>query len=159
MKVFTEEQKFTQIWLHILLFVEIAIAFYLLFNNWSNNSKNNYSLIIALCIVFIVHLLIYHINLTTKIDNNGITFRFIPFLASRTIQWNEIEKAYVRTYNPILEYGGWGIRYTFGSKGKAYNIKGDKGVQIVLKNGKKILIGTQKPNEAELTLKNYTKND
>ena len=52
---------------------------------------------------------------------------------------------YTRTYSPMREYGGWGIR--FGKSGKAYNIKGDEGLQLVFKNGKRLLIGSQKSQE------------
>jgi TATA-box binding protein (TBP) (component of TFIID and TFIIIB) len=34
----------------------------------------------------------------------------------------------------------------FGA-GKAYNVSGNKGVQLVFKNGKKLLIGSQKADE------------
>ena len=37
----------------------------------------------------------------------------------------------------------------FKGKGVAYNVSGNKGLQIVLKSCKKILIGTQKPEEIE----------
>jgi len=50
-----------------------------------------------------------------------------------------------REYKPIREYGGWGIRYVIG--GIAYNVYGNKGVQLILKNKKKVLVGTQKPEE------------
>ncbi len=44
-----------------------------------------------------------------------------------------------------MEAGG--IRY--GPKGTAYNVSGKIGLQLELKNGKKILIGTRKPEEIE----------
>jgi hypothetical protein len=59
----------------------------------------------------------------------------------------------VRKYSPIKEYGGWGFRYGF-KNGKAYNISGNMGLQLILKNGDRILIGTQKPEELETYLKN-----
>ncbi|APG66435.1 hypothetical protein LPB136_06055 [Tenacibaculum todarodis] len=76
----------------------------------------------------------------------------------RNIPWKEIEKAHVRTYDPITEYGGWGLKGgAFWNKknGKAINISGDIGIQLELKNGKKLLIGTQKENEANQVLKTY----
>jgi hypothetical protein len=51
----------------------------------------------------------------------------------------------VITYRPIIDYGGWGVR--FGRKGMAYNVSGNIGLLISRKNGKTILIGTQKPDE------------
>ncbi|MHC4187375.1 MAG: hypothetical protein ACYSRQ_04200 [Planctomycetota bacterium] len=57
----------------------------------------------------------------------------------------DLKECYIRTYRPIKEYGGWGIRYGFGESGKAYNVKGNQGLQLVFENGKRLLIGTQKP--------------
>ena len=51
----------------------------------------------------------------------------------------------MRTYNPIREYGGWGIRY--GLKSKAYNVHGNHGVQLELLNRKRLLIGSQRSEE------------
>jgi TATA-box binding protein (TBP) (component of TFIID and TFIIIB) len=45
----------------------------------------------------------------------------------------------------LLEYGGWGIKY--GRKGKAYNVSGNRGVQLVFKDGKQLLIGSQRAEE------------
>jgi hypothetical protein len=52
-----------------------------------------------------------------------------------------------RTYRPILEYGGWGIRYSPFAKGWAYNVSGNQGVQLELASGKRILIGPQRAEE------------
>jgi hypothetical protein len=57
-----------------------------------------------------------------------------------------------RTYRPILEYGGWGIRYSPFGKGWAYNISGNQGVQLELMNGKRILIGSQRAEELARTI-------
>jgi hypothetical protein len=45
----------------------------------------------------------------------------------------------------MREYGGWGVKY--GWAGKAYNISGNRGVQLKLSNGKGLLIGSQRPEE------------
>jgi hypothetical protein len=42
----------------------------------------------------------------------------------------------------------WGSLRGFGSN-RAYNVKGDQGVQLVLTNGDRVLIGTQRPQELE----------
>lgn len=84
------------------------------------------------------------ISLVTKVHSQGITAYFRPLrFPSKTFTWPEIETAYARPYSPVKEYGGWGIR--FGKSGRAYNIKGNQGIQLVLKDGKKFLIGTQQP--------------
>jgi hypothetical protein len=82
------------------------------------------------------------LHLDTWISDDGIRYRFFPFhLKRHLIPWSDIRQAYVRTYKPIAEYGGWGIRGLFGDG--AYNVKGNIGLQLELKNGKKLLLGTQ----------------
>ncbi|NVL91956.1 MAG: hypothetical protein HWN71_02845 [Desulfobacterales bacterium] len=49
------------------------------------------------------------------------------------------------TYNPLKDYGGWGIRY--GRGGRAYNVSGNRGVYLELSNGKSLLIGSLQPEE------------
>jgi len=60
-----------------------------------------------------------------------------------------LDKVYLRKYSPIGEYGGWGFRYG------AYNIKGSQGLQLKFKNGKMLLIGTQRPEELQKVLDQF----
>jgi hypothetical protein len=88
-------------------------------------------------------------RLDTRYSREGIEYRLFPFhLRLRLIRWGEIEKAWVREYRPVIEYRGWGLRYSF-KNGRAYNISGRWGVHLALKNGKKVLIGTKEPAKLE----------
>jgi hypothetical protein len=97
--------------------------------------------------------LIYYCKLVTYIDEKNIVYRFIPFhRKAYSIPWDEVDSAEVIKYRPIMEYGGWGIRY--GRKGKAYNTKGNKGMEIITRDGKNLLIGTQEPEQLKIFLTN-----
>lgn len=50
-----------------------------------------------------------------------------------------------------------GIRFGFGSKGMAYNMHGDMGIQFEFENGKKLLVGSQKTAEFEAIIYNELK--
>lgn len=92
-------------------------------------------------------------RLDTQITTAGINVRYFPFhLQYKYFPKKTIGLAYVRTYEPILEYGGWGLRLGLFGKGTAYNIAGNKGIQLVFTDGSKLLIGTQKPDEADAVL-------
>ncbi|MCB0473313.1 MAG: hypothetical protein KDC69_02350 [Flavobacteriaceae bacterium] len=70
--------------------------------------------------------------------------------------WNDLGKVFIRKYNPVLEYGGWGVRLNYYRKrGRAFNVSGNIGLQLILKNGKKILIGTHKEYEMKQVLSTY----
>ena len=73
-------------------------------------------------------------------------------MKKKFFSWEEIEKISVREYSPLLEYGGWGYAEERVEEHIMYNVKGNIGLQLVLKNGKKILIGTQKAEELKQIL-------
>ncbi len=62
----------------------------------------------------------------------------------RKISWDAIDEVLGRKYKPIVEYGGWGIRWRY--KSWAYTVSGKNGVEF-RKGDYKILIGTQKLND------------
>lgn len=90
----------------------------------------------------LVYALIF--QMTTEVDDQAIRvhFGYIP-----TYRWRmpraDILEAKAVQYNPIREYGGWGIR---GIPVTALNARGNLGVMLSLKNGRTMLIGSQRPD-------------
>jgi hypothetical protein len=84
------------------------------------------------------------LELHATVEDGGVHIRMLPF-ANRTIAPAHIARWEARTYRPILEYGGWGVR--FGPRGRAYNVSGDRGVELTLDNGKRVLIGSQRSDD------------
>jgi hypothetical protein len=108
-------------------------------------------LLLPLGIAGAVSALFWAMKLETELGEKGVHFAWRPFQRNQiTYAWEDIERAYVRKYKPIAEYGGWGLRY--GSKGRAHNVSGVWGIQLELKDGKHILFGTQRPEEARFAL-------
>ena len=161
MKVFKEEQRFTQTWLIALLLISVIVPVILITKEYleENSSMTTNEFVLTLGGIIASLSLIFFFKLTTRIDETGIHYQFFPFHFSlRLIKWSEIEKVYVRTYDPISEYGGWGLKggsLWNSKKGKAINVSGDIGIQLELKTGKKLLIGTQKENDAKQVLITY----
>ncbi|MEP1093547.1 MAG: hypothetical protein ABJG78_00460 [Cyclobacteriaceae bacterium] len=97
-------------------------------------------------------------KLYVSIDNARIYYRFPPFVSKEKFySKDDVQQMQVRKYRPILEYGGYGYRRRFRS-GRAMNITGNMGLQLVLKNGKKVLIGTQKPDLMKTVVKRLQEN-
>lgn len=162
MRIFQEEQKFTQLWLHILLIVSFILPFIFVTIELlqSNDNDAKISFFVVIGSVILIYGLILSLKLKTRIDEKGIYYRYIPFHFSiNFIAWHELNSAFVRSYDPVSEFGGWGIKGGIlwrKSKGVAYNVKGTIGLQLELVNGKKILIGTQKQEEVKRVLATYT---
>lgn len=150
--LFTETQKFRQVWIWLLLVIVVGITLATqLFIHTVPTDSILFVRIISITIPLILVVLFYVFRLDTRIDESGVYYRFYPVhIIENKIGWELIERIYVRKYSPLWEYGGWGIR-GFG-KNRALNVSGNMGIQLELKNGKKLLLGTQKPDEADAVL-------
>jgi hypothetical protein len=93
------------------------------------------------------------LKLETIVYPNVFQYRMWPLQKIfREIRPEEITHWEVKKYSPVRDYGGWGIRTSFGKKGIAFNISGNMGAYFELKNGRKILVGTRKPEELRSAL-------
>ena len=92
-------------------------------------------------------------RLEAEVRADGLYIRFFPFhLRFKRFGAEDLSECFARKYRPILEYGGWGIR--FGWKGgRAYNVSGNEGVQLVFKNGKRLLIGSKQAPALESAIR------
>lgn len=161
-RVYRETQYFRQIWLWFILLGINAVLIYgivseLVFNKPFGNTTGSLVAVIVVLVLFgVITMLFAFVRLDTEIRNDGIYYRFYPFqLKFKGISKTIITEAYIRKYNPISEYGGWGIRVGWVGRGMAYNISGNIGLQIEYSSGKKLLIGTRKPKEVEQALKDH----
>lgn len=143
---FYEIQRFRQWWLWLIIIFVIGFSAY----NSIENAEffTPAELAVSSAVLFLIFLLFFIIKLETKINTLGIRVRLYPFhLQFKYYPWKNIQQAYIREYSPLMDYGGWGLRLGLFGRGKAYTVSGDLGLQIVFKDGKKLLIGTQKSNE------------
>jgi hypothetical protein len=107
-------------------------------------------LILTSIIPVMLIILLLVLRLVTRIRQEGVYVQFKPLqFREKFIPKEEIKSFELRKYKPIAEYGGWGIRTGLRKYGKAYNVSGNMGLQLYLANGKKLLIGTQKPREVQ----------
>lgn len=81
-------------------------------------------------------------HLEVRVDDRTIRLRLFPFWARR-IRLDEITDCAPRQYQPIREYGGWGVR--FWSSGWAYSMHGRQGVQLKLRDKSPVMIGSDDP--------------
>ena len=155
---FYEVQTFRKTWV-LALVLPISLFLIILFGYgmikqlvlgqpWGNRPLPDVALAIIgpLGILFglSLALLFYSAKLITEVREDGVYLRFFP-LTHQRIPFEDIRNCEARTYSPIREFGGWGIRYGRGTK--AYNVSGNRGVQLELSDGKRFLIGSQRPEE------------
>jgi hypothetical protein len=141
--LFREEQRFRQPWLWMILLAGGLLTL------WAARTASAW---VALAAFVPVLWLFYTLKLEVEVDQTDIRIRFFP-LSRRAIPLTSIQSCEARTYRPIREYGGWGIKYGFS--GMAYNVSGDRGVQLVLRNGRRILIGSQRADELAAVINDW----
>ncbi|MCB2221592.1 MAG: hypothetical protein KQI35_14445 [Bacteroidetes bacterium] len=157
--LFREVQKYRQPWFWLIFIPVVAgtIIFFGLGLNqqvihgepFGNQPMSDTGLIIiasfSILLMVGLTLLFFRIKMITEIRSDGIYFRYPPMInREKQFRRNEIVRYEVRQYQPIKEYGGWGVRTGGRKAGKAYNVSGNLGLQLELTDGKKVLLGTQR---------------
>lgn len=155
---FQENQKFTQWWLWILLIGATLIPIFGIYKQiivgeqFGSKPLPNFALILFLLFMLAFIGFFLMTTLSTEINEDQIKVKFIPF-TDKNIKWDNIQSVEVVNYGFV---GGWGIRSS-NKYGTVYNTSGNKGLAIVLKNGKKLCIGTQKEEELKTVIEEATK--
>lgn len=147
--LFQERQVFIGRWWPLLLVPTVVMSTLL----WAVPAKpapiaisDTVASIVAAAMAMLGISLLLALRLETRLSKTGVHYRLFPLHWRWQLwPWPEIAQAYVRSYDPLSEYGGWGLK---GSRrNRAYNISGDLGLQLVLRNGNRLLLGTQRPAE------------
>jgi hypothetical protein len=108
-----------------------------------------FSIIIASLII----ILFKFSNMTIEVRRNGFFYKYFPFhLSVKSILPQDIKSFYIRKFSALGEFGGWGIRYGFGKRGKGYVVSGNMGVQFIMQNDKKVLFSTVNPDKMQSAL-------
>ncbi|HOV33358.1 MAG TPA: DUF6141 family protein [Candidatus Hydrogenedens sp.] len=157
--LFIETQRFSQWWFWLIITLSIFLAIapigyglvqQLIFKQpWGNNPMPDLGLILtALCMIIFVAFILYFfymIRLETRVYKDGIYIIYYPFhLKYRKLSWDKLDEISGHKYRPIVEFGGWGIRWN--AKGWAYTVSGNECIELK-KGNHKIVIGTKKLDE------------
>jgi hypothetical protein len=150
MTVFSEEQRSVKnlVWVIAMLLPAVMLAI-MLFQALTGkmvgeNPMSNKALLLlsALYLIPVIWVLVF-VKFTTTIDAEKVSFGWnIP-----NNELNEIRIEEIKEWNVIrYRFVGYGYRLT-RLYGVVYNVSGDMGLQIIRKDGSKVLIGTRKPDE------------
>jgi hypothetical protein len=88
--------------------------------------------------------LVAYMKLVVRVEGGSLSIRFIPFLRKH-YPLQDVARWEVCDFRPLADYGGWGIRR--GRGGWAYTVSGKRGVQLEFRDGRKLLVGSQRPEE------------
>lgn len=156
--LFYEKQKFTQWWVWAILILTLGFELYIfvrqiLFGQ-PVGTRPVPDVFLIFSTLFLISLFVFvcRLQLETTIDSEKIVMRYRPMIR-KTFYWDEIEKAEVINYGFV---GGYGVR--IGTRyGTVYNTKGRYGLSLELYDGRRIVIGSQKPEQIEKILQQLHK--
>ena len=157
--LFEEIQQFTKASVRDFIKVLMGVVFITLIISLvvqkGRMTDYNRLLIILLPLLFVINTILGS-KLITQIRTNGIYVHFPTWQPRVSIyNWADIAEIFVRDYGAMREFMGWGIRYAPGKMG--YIVAGTSCIEIVFKNGNKILITTQRPDEVNEVLRRIEK--
>lgn len=160
---FAERQRFRQPWVWLVLlppFFVLApiLAFGLhqqlvLGKPFGNQPMSDAALVVTAIasgvVMLLVLLLLWWSELQVEVDSTSLHVRYRPFHRSpRVFALRDVTSCEAREYDPIGEFGGWGLRKGWhGGSGWAYNVSGSRGVQLEFSDGRRLLIGSQRSEE------------
>lgn len=157
---FREVQHFRQWWVWAIMlapFLIFAYGFYVQVikgQPWGSKPMSDAELTGVTIMLAVIMLWIYLMRLVTEVRDDALTVHFVLLWRRKAIPYQNIRSVEARTYNAIAEYGGWGIRW--GARGWAYNVSGNRGVQLQLDDGKELLIGSERAEELAAAIKRRT---
>ncbi|MHC5066427.1 MAG: DUF6141 family protein [Planctomycetota bacterium] len=154
---FEETQRFSQPWIWAILLPLMAMAWYSAYEQLArgrpvgDDPAPDWVIWIVFGLVGVgIPLLLGLGRMRTTVGKGELLIDYLP-LARKRIPLDDIVSHEACTYRPLLEFGGWGVRWWPG-RGMAYNVKGNEGVRLVLRNGKKVLVGSQRAKELDAAL-------
>ncbi|MFN2160261.1 MAG: DUF6141 family protein [Anaerolineales bacterium] len=148
---FHEEQKISQWWVWMLVMIGIVLGWWGFFQQivigqpYGINPGPDWMVVLVWLLTGIgLPLFILSVKLVVTVSADSVEIYFRPF-TRRVIPLEQIARFKARTYSPLGEYGGWGLRGL--GNNRAYNISGNCGVELVLKDGRIVLIGSRRAEE------------
>ena len=112
---------------------------------WGSPPPSNGSLIFLCVLLVAVYFRLVTVKLVTELRRGEVAVGLRGLWKRRRIPLDQVQKAEAVTYDPVAEFGGYGIRSS--QRGKAYIARGSAGVELLLKNGNRVLIGSQVAEE------------
>jgi hypothetical protein len=150
--LYHEEQRFGQWWIWILVVVPAGLAWWPFIAQiiggepvGQNPAPDWLVLVIWLFIGIGLPVLFGLAALVIEVRPGLVLVRFRPF-SRRSIAIGDVERVEARTYSAMKEYGGWGIK-GWSKQNVAYNVSGNRGAELTLRDGRRIMLGSRRAEE------------
>lgn len=148
---FHEVQRPRQLWIAVIVigiaaFMWFTFIMQIIFGRTVGDNPMPDVLAVLLWLVFgIAFPVIWWIaRLEVRVGEDAVTIDYVPFMR-RKIAYYTIRAVRPMAYRPVAEFGGWGLRMWLRRTRVAYSVSGDQGVELVLRDERTVVIGSQRP--------------
>jgi hypothetical protein len=138
---FREEQRFRGSWLWLVIAIPVAFVVWALL---ATPGRPASAVIAVVGVAVAVGALFAFAYLETTVTDDAVIVKFHGLLPTRRITLDDITE-YAPMHYTMWDSGGWGVH--FGLAGLTYNVSGNEGIHFRLRNGSRVLVGTQRPAE------------
>lgn len=112
---------------------------------WGKQPLSNPSVMGGTIFLWLVYARLVTVRLVTRVHDGELAVGLRGLWRARRIPLSQIQSAEAITYDPLRDYGGYGIRTA--RHGAAYIAGGNRGVQLELVRGGSLLIGSARPDD------------
>jgi hypothetical protein len=154
--VFHEEQAFRQRHARVALATPPAAILFITLRQlvwhhpWQTPPISNGDLLFLSVLLVAVYIRLVTVRLVTDLRATEVVVGLRGLWRKREIPLDQVRAARVVEYDPVRDFGGYGFRA--GTRGLAYIASGNRGVELELRDGRKILIGSQDPEELAMQI-------
>ncbi len=110
---------------------------------WTSPPVSNGDLLFLTGLTVVVYARLLTVRLVTDVRPMEVAVGLHGLWRKRRIPLNHVRRARPIEFDPIHDFGGYGIRS--GRRCQAYIARGRAGVELEMQDGRKIVIGSQNP--------------
>jgi hypothetical protein len=118
---------------------------------WGKAPMSNGNVVGWTIFLWLIYLRLITVRLVTEVRGGQLTVAMRGLGRSRRIPLNGIQSVEAIAFEPVRDYGGYGIRRMSG--GTAYIGDGSTGVRLTLTGGGKLVIGSNRAEELARVLR------
>jgi len=112
---------------------------------WGTPPSSDGGLVFLTVLLVAVYIRLITLKLVTELRPQEVAIELRGLWRRRHIPVEEIVSAEPVSYDPVADFGGYGIRS--GRLGTGYIARGNRAVYLVVRGGSRIVIGSQNPAE------------
>ena len=112
---------------------------------WQSPPMSNGNLLFLANLIMVVYAWLMAVRLVTVLRPDELSVRMRGLWQRARVPVGEIRAAAVVEYDALAEYRGYGVRS--GPRGRGFLASGKQAVQVEMRDGSKLLIGSQRARE------------